>query len=97
MEKLAYAHRLGLWGGGSFPFPTRTDFVSAMQQGGLAAMEVLARDLKALGLYTARSLSYAGVARRTAYRGAWYAGAAAEAAAPYYRPPCGYPPYPPCY
>ena len=61
VEKLAYAHRLGLWGGGSFPFPARTDFVSAMQQGGLAAMEVLARDLKALGLYTARSLSYAGV------------------------------------
>jgi hypothetical protein len=61
VEKLAYAQRLGLWGGGAFPFPTRTDFVSAMQQGGLAAMEVLARDLKALGLYTARSLSYAGV------------------------------------
>ncbi|MDP4025754.1 strawberry notch family protein [Methylobacterium sp. NEAU 140] len=61
VEKLAYAHRLGLWGGGAFPFPTRSDFVSAMQQGGLAAMEVLARDLKALGLYTARSLSYAGV------------------------------------
>ncbi|MER2509499.1 hypothetical protein [Amaricoccus sp.] len=39
-------------------------------------------------------LSFAGVARRTAYRGAWYAGAAA-AAAP--RPACGYPPYPPCY
>ena len=38
-------------------------------------------------------VSYAGVARRTAYRGAWYAGAA-EAAA---RPACGYPPYPPCY
>ncbi|KMO30739.1 strawberry notch family protein [Methylobacterium aquaticum] len=61
VEKLAYAHRLGLWGGGAFPFPTRSDFVSAMDQGGLAAMEVLARDLKALGLYTARSLSYAGV------------------------------------
>jgi len=46
--------------------------------------------------------SFAGAARRTAYRGAWYAGAAAAgaaAAAPYYygRPPCGYPPYPPCY
>ncbi|KOX43850.1 methylase [Streptomyces purpurogeneiscleroticus] len=61
VEKLAYAQRLGLWGGGAFPFPTRADFVSTMQQGGLAAMEVLARDLKALGLYTARSLSYAGV------------------------------------
>lgn len=37
-------------------------------------------------------VSYAGVARRTSYRAAWYAGAAA---AP--RPPCGYPPYPACY
>ncbi|MDF2999030.1 MAG: hypothetical protein K0R27_4667 [Xanthobacteraceae bacterium] len=56
-------------------------------------------------------MSYAGVARRTAYRGAFYAGAAtagavaagaAVAAAPYYyhpyyRPACGYYPYPPCY
>jgi hypothetical protein len=46
--------------------------------------------------------SFAGAARRSAYRGAWYAGAAAGAvatAAPYYygRPPCGYYPYPPCY
>jgi len=41
-------------------------------------------------------LSYAGVARRTAYRGAWYAGAAA-AADSYARPACGAPPYPPCY
>ena len=43
------------------PFATRTQFVAAMQQGGIAAMEVLARDLKALGLYAARSLSYEGV------------------------------------
>jgi hypothetical protein len=53
-------------------------------------------------------LSYAGVARRTAYRGAMYAGAAAAgaaaygaaaygAAAAYGRPACGYYPYPPCY
>jgi hypothetical protein len=39
-------------------------------------------------------VSYAGVARRTADRSAWYAGAAADAAN---RPACGYPPYPPCY
>ena len=32
-----------------------------MEKGGVAAMEVLARDLKALGLYAARSLSYEGV------------------------------------
>ena len=52
-------------------------------------------------------LSVAGVARRTAYRGAYYAGAAAAvgtaaavgAAAAYGapRPVCGYYPYPPCY
>jgi hypothetical protein len=41
-------------------------------------------------------LSFAGVARRTAYRGAMYAGAAAVGAA-YARPYCGYYPYPPCY
>lgn len=53
-------------------------------------------------------MSFAGVARRTAYRGAMYAGAAgavaygaaaAAAYAPYAypRPACGYYPYPPCY
>ncbi|QWG20940.1 hypothetical protein KMZ68_18325 [Bradyrhizobium sediminis] len=50
-------------------------------------------------------MSFAGVARRTAYRGAYYAGAAAVGAAavgaaaygPYARPACGYYPYPPCY
>src|SRR5499425_879839 len=56
-------------------------------------------------------LSFAGVARRTAARAAWYGAATSAAAAaaaapyyhpyypppPYYRPPCGYYPYPPCY
>ena len=58
---LAYAQRLGLWGGEDFPFATRAEFVEAIETGGVAAMEVLARDLKALGLYAARSLSYDGV------------------------------------
>ena len=58
---LAYAGRLGLWAAGDTPFETRTDFVSAMEAGGVAAMEVVARDLKALGLYQARALSYDGV------------------------------------
>ena len=43
------------------PFASRAQFVAAMQEGGIAAMEVVARDLKALGLYAARSLSYEGV------------------------------------
>jgi len=48
-------------------------------------------------------MSFAGVARRSAFRGAMYAGAGAAAygAAPYYHPyaraACGYYPYPPCY
>jgi predicted RNA methylase len=61
VHNLAYAQRLGLWGGEDFPFATRSEFVEAIEAGGVAAMEVLARDLKALGLYAARSLSYDGV------------------------------------
>ena len=61
VHNLAYAQRLGLWGGEDFPFATRAEFVAAIEAGGVAAMEVLARDLKALGLYAARSLSYEGV------------------------------------
>ena len=61
VENLAYAQRLGLWGGTDFPFEKRTDFVAAIEAGGVAAMEVLARDLKALGLYASRSLSHEGV------------------------------------
>ena len=58
---LAYATRLGLWASGETPFETRVEFVAAMEAGGVAAMEVVARDLKALGLYQARALSYDGV------------------------------------
>ena len=58
---LAYARRLGLWASGETPFETRIAFVAAMEAGGVAAMEVVARDLKALGLYQARALSYDGV------------------------------------
>ena len=61
VHNLAYAQRLGLWGGEDFPFSTRAEFVEAVEDGGVAAMEVLARDLRSLGLYTARSLSYDGV------------------------------------
>lgn len=60
-ENLAYAARLGLWGGPEAPFVTREDFLDAMDKGGVAAMELVARELKALGLYVARSLSFEGV------------------------------------
>jgi hypothetical protein len=62
VHNLAYASRLGLWGQGpEYPFPSRESFVSAMEAGGVAAMEVVARDLKTLGFYTARALSFDGV------------------------------------
>ncbi len=61
VRNLAYAERLGLWGGEDFPFANRGEFVQAVEAGGVAAMEVMSRDVKALGLYTARSLSYEGV------------------------------------
>ncbi len=58
---LAYASRLGLWSTGDSPFATREQFIADMEAGGIAAMEIISRDLKALGLYLARSLSYEGV------------------------------------
>ncbi len=61
VESLAYAERLGLWGSADFPFATRSEFIAAIEDGGVATMEVLARDLKAMGLYASRSLSFEGV------------------------------------
>jgi hypothetical protein len=60
-ENLAYAARLGLWGGPEAPFPTREAFMDAVETGGVAVMELIARELKAMGLYIARSLSFDGV------------------------------------
>ena len=60
VNNLAYAVRLGLWGPET-AFADRTAFISQIRQGGIAAMELVARDLKALGLYIARALSFAGV------------------------------------
>ena len=60
-ENLAYAARLGLWGGPEAPFPTRDAFMEAVETGGVAVMELIARELKAMGLYIARSLSFDGV------------------------------------
>ncbi|MGI4877611.1 MAG: strawberry notch-like NTP hydrolase domain-containing protein [Janthinobacterium lividum] len=60
ISNLAYATRLGLWGTGT-AFETREIFMQQMLDGGMAAIELVARDLKALGLYTARALSFDGV------------------------------------
>lgn len=60
VNNLAYAVRLGLWGPET-AFADREQFISGIRKGGIAAMELVARDLKATGLYMARALSFAGV------------------------------------
>lgn len=61
VENLAYAERLGLWRGADAPFTSREHFIAEMNKGGVAAMEMVCRDLKAMGLYCARNLSFDGV------------------------------------
>lgn len=60
VNNLAYATRLGLWGTGT-AFADRKAFVESLRRGGIAALELIARDLKMQGLYGARALSFAGV------------------------------------
>jgi len=60
VNNLAYAVRLGLWGPET-AFADREQFITQIRSGGIAAMELVARDLKATGLYTSRALSFAGV------------------------------------
>jgi hypothetical protein len=60
IDGLAYASRLHLWGD-STGFASQTQFMKAMQKGGTAALEVVCRELKALGRICARTLSYEGV------------------------------------
>jgi len=61
LENLSYLERLGLWGTADMPFRSREDFLSQVGMGGVAALEAVSRDLKALGMYAARSLSFEGV------------------------------------
>ena len=60
LSNLSYADRLGLWGEGT-PFADVNAFIGNVSKGGLASMELLSRDMKAMGMYLARSLSYDGV------------------------------------
>ncbi len=57
VENLVYADRLGLWGEGT-PFISNKDFVSKIKSGGIAAMEVVASDMKSNGVYLSRNISY---------------------------------------
>lgn len=57
IENLAYATRLGLWGEGT-AFADREKFINAISDGGVAAMEKLAADMKAMGMYLARNIAF---------------------------------------
>ncbi|GAU25308.1 hypothetical protein TSUD_274150, partial [Trifolium subterraneum] len=58
-RNMAYMVRLGLWGDGS-DFHDFYDFLDAMEKGGVGALELVAMDLKARGMYLCRTLSYKG-------------------------------------
>lgn len=61
VKNLGYMERLGLWGAGtSFP-EGFSQFLTEIDGGGIGAMEMVARDMKALGMYMSRNLSYEGV------------------------------------
>lgn len=58
VRHLAYQIRLGLWGEGtSFPLGF-AQFAEEIEAGGVGAMEMVARDLKAMGRYFCGNLSY---------------------------------------
>lgn len=61
VKDLCYMERLGLWGAHSTaPFASFQSFQAEMTRGGIAAMELLAMDLKARGLLVSRMLAFAG-------------------------------------
>lgn len=64
VRNMAYMSRLGLWGPGTSFSGGFPEFLSEIDAGGVGAMEMVARDLKALGLYWAPSISFQGVEYR---------------------------------
>ncbi|KAI8568822.1 hypothetical protein RHMOL_Rhmol02G0230100 [Rhododendron molle] len=58
-RNMGYMVRLGLWGAGTCFLDFR-DFLGAIQKGGVGALELVAMDMKARGMYVCRTLSYKG-------------------------------------
>ena len=56
VKHLGYMVRLGLWGKGT-AFETFAEFAQEIEEGGIGAMEMVARDPKAMGRYFCGSLS----------------------------------------
>jgi hypothetical protein len=58
-RNLGYMVRLGLWGTGT-SFLNFREFLGALDKGGVGALELVAMDMKARGMYVCRTLSYKG-------------------------------------
>ncbi|XP_059661911.1 protein FORGETTER 1 isoform X2 [Cornus florida] len=58
-RNMGYMVRLGLWGAGTCFIDFR-DFLVALEKGGVGALELVAMDMKARGMYVCRTLSYEG-------------------------------------
>ncbi|XP_039816573.1 protein FORGETTER 1-like isoform X4 [Panicum virgatum] len=58
-RNLGYMIRLGLWGDGT-SFENFHQFLGALEKGGVGALELVAVDMKARGMYVCRTLSYKG-------------------------------------
>jgi P-loop containing NTP hydrolase pore-1/C-terminal domain on Strawberry notch homologue len=65
VSNLSYCQKLGLWQTQAFPFSSRADFISTISNAGIAGLEMIAKDLKSVGLYLAPGLSFAGVSFET--------------------------------
>lgn len=59
-RNLAYMERLGLWGVGNSSFASFGEFLQAIGNKGVAALELVAMDMKARGMYVCRTLSFEG-------------------------------------
>ncbi|RDX80927.1 Protein FORGETTER 1, partial [Mucuna pruriens] len=58
-RNMGYMVRLGLWGSGT-SFSDFREFLGALDRGGVGALELVAMDMKARGMYLCRTLSYEG-------------------------------------
>jgi hypothetical protein len=57
VRHMVYMTRLGLWGPRT-PFPTFDKFMTEIERGGVGAMEMVSRDMKARGMYVSGTISY---------------------------------------
>lgn len=58
-RNMGYMVRLGLWGTGT-SFLDFRNFLGSLERGGVGALELVAMDMKARGMYLCRTLSYKG-------------------------------------